>query len=229
MDRQAWLAERRAAVEADYTRDAASYDAGYDPATPLHRQFVARLIETTPADGIILDAPCGTGPYIGQVLASRRRVLGADQSSGMLEAARSKHPDVRFELVGLQELAFDGEFDGVMTVDSMEHVPPEEWPLVVSNLRRALKPGGHLYLTCEEAVETELDSAYTEALAAGLPVVRGELTAPDTGGYHYYPGRALARAWLTSGGFEVVDEGEEWIPDDHGGYGYHHLLLRRSS
>jgi hypothetical protein len=34
MDRATWLAERRAAVEADYTRDGPTYDDGYDPAKP---------------------------------------------------------------------------------------------------------------------------------------------------------------------------------------------------
>lgn len=228
MDRQSWLAERRAAVEADYTRDAPTYDAGYDPVTPLHRQFVARVIEATPQDGAILDVPCGTGPYFGQVLAAGRMVVGADQSSGMLAAARAKHPDVRLELVGLQELAFAGEFDAVMTIDSMEHVPPEQWPLVVANLHRALKPNGHLYMTCEEVTAEGTDELYATAVAEGLPVVRGERTDPGSGGYHYYPGRSLARAWLESGGFAIVDEGEEWFPGDGGGYGYHHLLLRRT-
>ena len=68
MERAAWLAERRAVVEADYTRDASTYDEGYDPVTPTHRSFVTRLLATVPSDGSLLDAPCGTGPYVGMVL-----------------------------------------------------------------------------------------------------------------------------------------------------------------
>jgi hypothetical protein len=34
MDRAAWLRERRAAVEADYTRDAPTHDDGYDRRPP---------------------------------------------------------------------------------------------------------------------------------------------------------------------------------------------------
>ena len=136
MDRAAWLRERRASVEADYTRDASTYDDGYDPITVVHRRFVDRLIETTPEGGTLLDAPCGTGPYFGMILAAGRQVVGADQSAGMLERASVKHPDVRLEHVGLQELAFDGAFDAAMCIDAMEHVPPEEWPLVLTNLRQ---------------------------------------------------------------------------------------------
>jgi 2-polyprenyl-3-methyl-5-hydroxy-6-metoxy-1,4-benzoquinol methylase len=73
-------------------------------------------------------AACGTGPYVGQVLGAGRQVVGTDQSSGMLGQARSKYPKARFELVGLQERALEGEFDAVMCIDAMEHVPPEDWP-----------------------------------------------------------------------------------------------------
>ena len=40
-----------------------------------------------------------------------------------------------------------------MTIDAMENVTPEDWPPVLANLRRAVRPGGHLYLTVEEADE----------------------------------------------------------------------------
>jgi 2-polyprenyl-3-methyl-5-hydroxy-6-metoxy-1,4-benzoquinol methylase len=222
MDRATWLAERRAAVEADYTRDGPTYDDGYDAATPTHRHFVTRLIETCPPGGTLLDAPCGTGPYFEMVLAADRNVVGADQSVGMLAAAHMKHPDVRLEMVGLQELAFDAEFDATMTVDAMEHVPPEDWPVVLANLKRAVRPGGHLYLTVEEAEEREIEASFADIQARGLPGVRGETVADDTGGYHFYPGRERVRQWLAEAGLDIVDESDEWFAEH--GYGYHHLL-----
>ena len=60
MDRAAWLRERRAAVEADYDRDAPTYDLDPYP-IEVHRRFVDRLVATCPPGGLILDAPCGTG------------------------------------------------------------------------------------------------------------------------------------------------------------------------
>jgi 2-polyprenyl-3-methyl-5-hydroxy-6-metoxy-1,4-benzoquinol methylase len=222
MDRRSWLAERRAAVELDYTKDGPTYDVGYDPVTPVHRRWVGRLVDTVPEGGWILDVPCGTGPYFGAVLAAGRNVVGADQSAGMLEAATAKYPAVRTEKIGLQEIAFNAEFDGVMCVDSMEHVPPEEWPLVLRNLRRALMPGGHLYLTVEETDPEHIEAADAEARRAGTPAVFGEVTTPETGGYHFYPDRDRVRRWLAEGGFEPV--GKEFEQLD--GYGYHHRLVR---
>ncbi len=224
MDRTEWLADRRAAVERSYTLEAPTYDVGYDPATAEHRRFVTRLIDTCPPAGVVLDAPCGTGPYVGMVLATGRGVVGADQSAGMLEQARLKHPGVRFVLIGLQELAFESEFDAAMCVDAMENVPPEEWPLVLGNIRRALRPAGHLYLTVEEIDRGEVDAAFERAIAAGLPVVHGEVIEGDTAGYHFYPDRDRVFGWLTEAGFAVVDQAEEWLD----GYGYGHLLVRAS-
>jgi SAM-dependent methyltransferase len=223
MDRSTWLGERRAAVEADYDRDAPTYDD--DPyAVEVHVSFIDRLLATCPDGGLVLDAPCGTGQYFAQVAASGRRVVGADQSAGMLAQARARGIAERLEHVGLQELRFDAEFDGAMTVDAMEHVPPEEWPGVVANLRRALRPGGHVYVTLEEAEDAGVEDAYRELVARGLPAVRGEVVEGDTGGYHFYPGRDQALAWLTAAGFEPVAEDADW----RGDWGYRHLLLRRT-
>lgn len=222
MDREEWLAERRAAVKQDYTRDASTYDDEYDPVTPVHRRFVARLIDSRPEGRTVLDAACGTGPYLGMVLDAGRQVVGTDQSAGMLARAGMKHPGVRLDQVGLQDLAFEEEFDAAMCIDAMEHVPPEDWPRVLANLRRALRPGGHLYLTVEEVDRQELDRAFAEATVAGLPAVYGEDVGEGTGGYHYYPGREQVRRLLAEAGFTLVDEVDERLD----GYGYYHLLVR---
>jgi ubiquinone/menaquinone biosynthesis C-methylase UbiE len=221
LDRLAWLSERRAVVESNYDLEAPTYDS-YDPSTPMHRRFVARVIETCRPGEALLDAACGTGPYIQMVLETGRHVVGADQSAGMLDRARSKYPGVRFERVGLQELRFDREFDAAMCVDAMEHVPPEDWPCVLENFVRAVPPGGHIYLSLERVEISDLDDAMAEMIAAGIPAVHGEVIAGDTGGYHHYPDSDQVDLWLAEAGLELVDEEEEWLE----GYGYRHLFLR---
>jgi SAM-dependent methyltransferase len=223
IDRRDWLAERRRAVEDDYDRDASTYDAGYDPVTAMHVRFVERVIASVAPAGLILDAPCGTGPYFGRILAAGRQVVGADQSRGMLAVAHGKYPDVRLEQVGLQELPFVDEFDAIVCIDAIEHVPPEDWPTVLGNLRRAVRAEGLVYLTIEAIDDAEHDVALAEAMRAGLPAVRGEHVGPDTGGYHFYPDRRQVEIWLDQAGLEVTDEADEALD----GYGYRHLLLRR--
>jgi len=225
MDRTSWLAERRRAVEADYDDESSEYEAeGGFYLTPLHRSFVDRLLETTPEDGLVLDAACGTGKWFAPVVEADRRVVGTDQSAGMVAQARAKALAQRVEQIGLQELQFQAEFDAAMVVDAMENVSPEDWPVVVGNLRRAVKPGGHLFLTLEEVDDAEVDEAHRQLTAAGHPAIRGEIIEGDVAGYHFYPGRERALAWLTDAGFTLLAEAY----DDHGDWGYRLFLLQRS-
>jgi SAM-dependent methyltransferase len=221
MDRQAWLDERRAAVVAAYDAEAQTYDEHPYP-IEMQRSFIARLLETCPRDGLVLDAPCGTGQYFPLVAATGRRVVGIDQSAGMLEQARARSIAVALHQIGLQELPFVGEFDAAMTVDAMENVFPEDWPRVLANLHRALRQRGHLYLTVEEIADAQIDEAHLALAGRGLPVVRGEVIEGDVAGYHYYPGRDQVRRWLDAEALEIV--GEDTEPQE--GWAYWHLLLR---
>ena len=220
MDRRAWLRERRQTAEERHDAiHAFTYDEQYGEIGPEHRRFVTDLLERVPPGGTVLDAACGTGKYFGMVLDAGRRVVGPDQSTRMLARARARYPAVPLERVGLQELAFDGEFDAVMCIDAMENIPPEDWPRVLGNLRRAVAPGGHLYLTVEQVDDEELDAEFADATARGLPVVRGE---ESRDGYHFYPSREQVAGWLDEAGLQLV--AEDYSAGD--GYGYLHLLTR---
>ncbi len=221
MDRRAWLAERRAAVEADYDADAATFDEDPYPAA-MQADFVARLVETCPPGGVVLDAPCGTGRYFPLVTEAGRRVVGIDQSAGMLGQAQAKGLADALHRIGLQEMAFADEFDAAMTIDAMENVPPEDWPVVLANLHRAVRGGGHLYLTVEEQDELDIAAMLDALTARGFPVVRGEVVDGDVAGYHYYPTREQVRAWLAAEGLKVVAEDTETLE----GWAYWHLLVR---
>jgi SAM-dependent methyltransferase len=221
MDRQTWLDMRQAAVVTAYDADAPTYG---DDAYPndSQREFVARLLEACPPSGLVLDAPCGTGRYFAQVADAGRRVVGIDPSAGMLEAARARGVAVDLHQVRLQELAFTDTFDGAMTIDAMEHVPPEDWPRVLGNLARALRRGGHLYLTVEEQDQAATAAAFEALAARGLPAVYGEVIEGDVAGYHFYPARAQVRAWLEAAHLRIVEEATEPQAD----WAYWHLLLR---
>jgi ubiquinone/menaquinone biosynthesis C-methylase UbiE len=221
VDRGQWIAERRAAVVADYDAEAATYDQ-YPYPNEVQHEWVRRLVRTCPAGGLVLDAACGTGQYFHLVAEAVMRVVGTDQSAGMLAQARARDLALEVQHVGLQELAFAARFDAAMVIDAMENVAPEDWPIVLANLHRAVRPGGRIYLTVEEQDEPDIDAAYAGLVRRGVPAVRGEVVEGDVAGYHYYPGREQVFQWIAAEGLDIVDEGF----DQQDGWGYRHLLLR---
>jgi SAM-dependent methyltransferase len=226
-DREAWLRELRLVDAEEESALASVFDTYWGEIRDEHRTFVERFCSMLPPDGRVLDAACGTGKYFGLVLAAGRSVLGFDHAQAYLDVAWTKFPQVPTDVGELQELPYMGEFDGVMCVDAMENVPPEEWPVVLEGFRRALRPGGWLYLTVELIPWEQIRAANAEARAAGLPVVEGEVMwrePPPAGDYyHYYPTLEQVRAWVAAAGFQIRDEAEgAW--DE--GYAYHHVLAR---
>ncbi len=221
MDRQAWLAERRAAVVAAYDAEAAGYDQHEYP-SDMQRAWVARVLGLIEPGGIVLDAPCGTGKYFPVIAGAGHRVAGVDASAGMLARAASRGIAVTLVQAALQDLSYADQFDAGITVDAMENIPPEDWPLVLANLHQAVRPGGPIYLTVEEVGQSEVDRAFDRMSARGLPAVRGEIVEGDVAGYHYYPGRDQAIEWFGHAGLAVADEGFK----RENGWGYRHFLLR---
>lgn len=227
-ERRAWLRELRQVDERQEDALAGDFDAHWGEIEPLHHSFVGRFLSRLPADGRVLDAACGTGKYFPMVLASGRELVGIDHAGALLAIAAAKFPQVPTAKHDLQELPYRDEFDGVLCVDAMEFVPPEDWPPVLERLGRALRPEGWLYLTVELAPDDRVQAANQAARRSGLPVVEGEVIweGPD-GYYHHYPSMPQVRSWLADAGFTLQEEAEG--PWHEGGYAYHHVLARLAS
>lgn len=223
MDRIIWLRNMRRHCEEEYdTRWAPLYGEKWGLySNTTHLQFLQEFLTLLPPKSLILDAACGAGRYMPFLLEKGHSIIGIDQSQGMLARARAKFPGVQFEKVGLQEMAYPQLFDGAICMDAMEHVCPEEWPLVLGNFHRALKQHGYLYFTAEtieNAEENEIRQAFERAQLAGLPVVYGEW--PDEGTYHYHPTNLQVKEWVQKAGFEILAEGD-------GEVWYYHILVQK--
>jgi SAM-dependent methyltransferase len=206
------VAERRAASA--HRLDAVHsprYDENWGAISPSHAAFVARLAGLVRQGGAVLDAACGTGKYWPALLAAGLQVTGVDASAGMLAQARRKYPEVPSRVLALQDLAtLPDRFDGLLCVDALECVAPEDWPAVTAGFARVLRPKAPAYVTVE--------------LPGGpLPPPTDPRQLPEEliegGGYHYYPPRDQVRHWLAEAGFAVIEEADA----DH----YWHLLLTR--
>jgi SAM-dependent methyltransferase len=224
IERREWLRALRMENERQEDLLSPVFDERWGEASDLHRTYVSAFLSRLPGRGSVLDAACGTGKYFEMVLEAGRTLLGVDHSGGHLTRAREKFPHVPTEKHDLQELPFYEEFDGVMCIDAMEFVPPEDWPVVIGRFRQAARMHGWLYLTIELAPAEELTEATEKARRSRLPVVSGEAMWDDPEGayYHYYPSISQVHAWLASAGFQIEEETEG--PREDEGYAYHHVL-----
>jgi SAM-dependent methyltransferase len=224
-DRGAWLRDRRRVDEQQEDALAGDYDTQWGEIEDTHQGFMERFLSRLPPAGRVLDAACGTGNYFAMVLASGRSLLGVDHAGAALAIAAAKFPQVPTKKHDLQELPYQGEFDGVLCVDAMEFVPPEDWPPVLERFHRALHSGGWLYLTVERAPADRVRAANQAARRSGLPVVDGEVIWDEPDGYyHHYPSMQQVRAWLADARFAIEEETEG--PWHEEGYAYHHVLAR---
>ena len=250
MERAEWLKKMRAMAEALYDHGASLYWVTWgvnDSDNETHREYLQRFLDLVAQPGDILSAACGAGRYDGILCAAGHRVLGIDQSAGVLARARQhfpleRFPRLRYEKIGLQEMDFHAAFDGAICMDAMEHICPEDYPGILCAFREALKPGGILYFTAETletAVEDgeDLAEAYAKARAQGLPVVPGEvvdemdsaypqsMSQPEAPGevlhnavYRFYPPLEQVRAWIEQAGLLILEEGH--------GSAVHHFIAR---
>lgn len=219
LDRNTWLMDMRRQAEDQYDRLwAPLYGEKYGKyPNSTHIKFIQKFLRLVPRGSTLLDAACGAGRYFDTLRERGYAVVGIDQSEGMLERARSLHPGISVEKMGLQELSYSEAFEGAVCIDAMEHVFPEDWPLVLGNLGRALKGRGFLYFTVETADEPQVMIAYLQGRKAELPVIMGEWLGDE--GYHYFPSMLLVRGWIRQAGFSLMEEGE--------GDEYRHFIVRK--
>ena len=225
MDRNSWLAERRAAVEVDYTRDAPSHEIDIYPISEAHREFVARVVDACPPDGVVLDIPCGTGRYFELVVAQGRRVVGADQSAGMVEQARARVWPSQWSRPGSRSWPTSRRSTACSASTPWNTSRRRTGRGSCTTSAGRAGDGGLVYLSLEVLADQQahLDRALAEALAQGAPAVRGEDVGEDTGGYHFYPADEQIMEWLEAARMRIVEDATDMT---YGEWGYRHLLLR---
>lgn len=158
------------------------------------------FVSLTPGGGRILDAGCGSGRDSLAFLRMGYDVTAFDGSEALAKMAS--------DLTGLpvvqmlfQEISFEEEFDGIWACASLLHVPKSEIHDVFRRFTRALKPGGHWYISFkygegELAADDRLFNNYT-------PRSLGELIAE-------FPQLAIDQVW-SSPDLRLGREDENWL------------------
>ena len=147
-----------------YDRESAAWERRRDE--PGHRQLVKRvadeLANVVAPPGPVADLGCGPGAH---ALALARRgydVAGVDGSRRMVEVARTRaardEVDATFDVHDVSApLRFaDASLGGVLAILVVQHLPHPA--AFIAEIRRCLRPGGHLLITAPARDSTSLTS-----------------------------------------------------------------------
>ncbi|MDH3706919.1 MAG: class I SAM-dependent methyltransferase [Acidimicrobiia bacterium] len=131
-------------VASGYQAWAPVYD-GPNPAIEAEQPIVHDMIRQL-AVGRALDAACGTGRHAGFLAELGHDTIGVDATAGMLDVARSNHPDVDFRSGRLEALPVDDASVDVVTSALAVCHAPELGP-VFAEFARVLAPGGSVIVS----------------------------------------------------------------------------------
>lgn len=106
----------------------------------------ARFLPLIPANGLILDAGCGSGRDAKAFLMQGYRVRAFDASPQLAQLA-SEHIGRPVAVQSFLELTDERCYDGIWACASLLHLPEVDVPDALRKLWTALKPGGVLYLS----------------------------------------------------------------------------------
>ncbi|MCT2590283.1 class I SAM-dependent methyltransferase [Streptomyces sp. N2-109] len=186
-----------------------------DPSTPVasgpdrsRRQAAILARALGPVPQTVLDVGCGDGSAAATAagVLGRHRIVGVDWSQDALRRANRHLTAVRGELTDPGLPFADGVADAVLFSEVIEHlVDPDS---ALDELRRVLRPGGHLLLSTPN-----LAAWYNRGLIlAGVQPVFSEVSlrgihgrpgSQVVGHLRLYTARAL-RSLLPASGFEIV-------------------------
>ena len=120
------------------------------------------LIKRLPEGAKVLDAGCGAGIPISQMLSEHFHVTGVDFSEAQMELARKNVPNAQFLCEDMTKLKFPANtFDGITSYYAIIHIPREEHQPLLADFYRVLKPEGFalLCLGAEHLID-DIDENY---------------------------------------------------------------------
>src|SRR5690242_8838949 len=109
---------------------------------PQHRskyEDAIRRLDIGPGR-IVLDLGCGAGTFCRMAADSGAAVTGIDVAAGLVEIARERVPEGRFDVGDIQSLPYEGDaFDRVTAFNSLQFLP--EPSAALAEIRRVARPG----------------------------------------------------------------------------------------
>ena len=107
-----------------------------------------RLAGCDPRGRRVLDVGCGTGYWTEYYLSRGAYYTGLDIAATSVERLAARHPQARFVLSDVSEVALAERYDIANVFDVLYHVTDDDrWRRALEHLADALEPGGLLLVT----------------------------------------------------------------------------------
>lgn len=103
--------------------------------------------DRAPSRPAVADIGCGPGMWVHLLATLGVEVIGIDLSPRMIDLARARSSDARFEVGSIHDLPLPTEgFDGAACMYVLHHVPDDAIDAALDELVRVVRPGGVLLL-----------------------------------------------------------------------------------
>jgi len=144
-----------------HDREAAAFEGEYDSrgtagyrstAFLLGREKIDRLLAdrlgALPEGARVLDAGCGTGHQVADLVEAGFSAVGVEPAAEMRTRAEALNPGVEVVDGSITDLPFgDASFDAVIALEVLRYLPRSDNLAAYREMRRILRPGGLLFAT----------------------------------------------------------------------------------
>jgi len=157
-----------------YSREAAAYadHVAGEAASPEVARFAASL----PPGGRVLDFGCGPGWAAAAFADLGFQAEGFDGSPGLAAEAKARY-GIDVTVGQFEEFAANAAYDGIWASFSLLHDSRAAMPGHLARLRRALRPGGLIYVGLKEGTGRSRDTLGRLYTYFTEPEMRGLMTA----------------------------------------------------
>ncbi len=101
----------------------------------------------------VLDIGCAYGIHVPLFLGIGRKLKykGIDISKSMIALARSRYPQLTFEIGDAVHFKTNKKYDAFWSAATLMHVPRKDWPMMLSAIEKSIKKQGIGYITLPSA------------------------------------------------------------------------------
>jgi len=135
----------------------------FDKKPSFHHVFNVKFSLPYIKNKKVLDIGCWTGQFEKVASKYTGEIIGIDPGIKAIEIAKKLVPNVKFMVGNALNLKFKNHsFDTVTMMDVIEHIPKGTETKCLKEIRRVLKPNGHLIISTPNAhiLSILLDPAY---------------------------------------------------------------------